>query len=297
MEITIHNSCLSLTVDTHGAQMMSLRSCSGREFLWQGDPAYWKGRAPVLFPFIARLWNSRYTIHGKEYSMNIHGFASASEFAVAEQKSDTLILELTDNAETRKQYPFAFCFRMQYQLVENRVEITWNVENRSGETMPFAVGGHPGFRVGMEPGEKFEDYVLEFSQKCYPDRVGFSPEVLVSGQDEAYPLEENRILPLRHDLFDEDAVILKNTDREVTLRSRVNGTAVTVSFPDLPYLGFWHWPKTDAPYVCIEPWSSLPGRQNVIEELSCKSDLIQLHAGKVYKTSWSIAVSEPSETR
>ncbi len=91
-------------------------------------------------------------------------------------------------------------------------------------------------------------------------------------------------------LFDEDAVILKNMAREITLRSKVSGRGVCVVYPDLAYLGIWHWPKTTAPYVCIEPWSSLPSRQNVIEELTCKSDLIQLPPNKKYETTWSITV-------
>ena len=37
MQITIQNDALALTVDTLGAQMMSLQA-NGIEYLWQGDP-------------------------------------------------------------------------------------------------------------------------------------------------------------------------------------------------------------------------------------------------------------------
>ena len=97
-------------------------------------------------------------------------------------------------------------------------------------------------------------------------------------------------ISLRHDLFDEDAIILKNMAREVSLRSKVSSHSVTVSYPKMPYLGIWHWPHTDAPYVCIEPWSSLPSRQDVVEELSCKSDLVQLESGCVYDNTWTITI-------
>ena len=43
MLITIENSLLSLTVDTLGAQMMNLKR-NGTEYLWQGDPWYWRDR-------------------------------------------------------------------------------------------------------------------------------------------------------------------------------------------------------------------------------------------------------------
>ncbi len=60
------------------------------------------------------------------------------------------------------------------------------------------------------------------------------------------------------------------------------------TYPDMQYLGIWHMPKTDAPYVCIEPWVSLPGRHEIIEEITCKSDMIQLAPNESWNTQWSI---------
>lgn len=291
MLITIQNNLLTLSVDTLGAQMMSICSADGTQYLWQGDAKYWQDRAPVLFPFIARLTNDSYTFHEKPYHMGIHGFAAASEFVPVKQEKDRMVLELHSSEATKAQYPFDFSLRITYALVGNEVAVSYRVSNLSQHTMPFGIGGHPGFRVPVEAGEKFEDYRLEFSQKCRPDRVGFTPSVYLSGHDEPYPLEQGIYLPLRHELFDEDAIILKNMARQVTLRSCVSERAVTVSYPDMPYLGIWHWPKTDAPYVCIEPWTSLPSRQDVVEELSCKSDLIHLASGKVFETTWCIEIS------
>ena len=290
MLITIENSSLSLTVDTLGAQMMSIKR-HGTEYLWQGDSKYWGDRAPILFPFIARLTNNSYTLNGKLYPMTIHGFANASEFAVAEQTEDTLVLELAANEKTLAQYPFDFIFRVIFRLEGDTLKTTYHVENRSDSTMPFGIGGHPGFKVPVGENEKFEDYYLEFSQVCHPDRVGFTPQVYLSGHDEAYPLEEGKRISLSHSLFDEDAIILKNMARKVILRSKASGHAVTVSYPKMPYLGIWHWPHTDAPYVCIEPWSSLPSRQDVVEEFTCKSDLVQLESGKVYDNTWTITLT------
>ena len=290
MLLTVQNNALALTVDTHGAQMMSLRAKDGVEYLWQGDPAYWANRAPVLFPFIGRQTNDSYQYQGKVYPMGRHGFAPASEFAVVEHTDDRLVLELNSTEQTRAQYPFGFSFRITYALEGNAVAVTYQVNNRGEETMPFAVGGHPGFRVPLLPDEAFTDYELIFSTPCRPDRIGFTPTVYVSGQETPCPLEEDVRLGLRHDLFDEDAIILKNMAREVTMRSRVSGRGVRVAYPDMPYVGFWHMPKKDAPYVCIEPWSSLPARQDVVEEITCKSDFIHLPAGKTYATTWTITL-------
>ena len=154
--------------------------------------------------------------------------------------------------------------------------------------MPFGIGGHPGFRVPVGEGERFEDYCLEFSSPCHPDRVGFTPEVYLSGVDTAYPLEDDCRIRLQHALFDDDAIILKNMCREITLKSSKH--FIRVSYPQMAYLGLWHWPKTDAPYVCIEPWSSLPSRQDVVEEFTCKSDMVQLPSGGVYNNTWTITL-------
>ena len=290
MLITINNDQVKMTVDTLGAQMMNLQSVDGTEYLWQGDPAYWADRSPVLFPFIGRLTNNSYRYCGKVYPMGIHGFAAASEFTPVEQAEDRVVLELAATAETKMQYPFEFSLQITYALEESTLFVTYSVKNMDEKILSFGVGGHPGFNVPLLPTERFEDYKLIFTQACQPDRVGFTPAVYLSGVDEAYPLENEKELPLRHDLFDEDAVILKNMAREVTLKSGVSGHGVTVSYPDMPYLGIWHWPKTDAPYVCIEPWTSLPARQDVVEEFSCKSDMIQLAPGKTYDTTWTMTL-------
>lgn len=290
MLITIENGCLSLTVDTLGAQMMNLKR-NGTEYLWQGDSKYWGDRAPILFPFIARLTNNSYTFNGKLYPMTIHGFANASEFTVAEQTGDKLVLELKSSEKTLVHYPIDFVFQVIFQLDGDSLKTTYHVENKSAVTMPFGIGGHPGFKVPVGENEKFEDYCLEFNLPCQPDRVGFTPAVYLSGHDEAYPLEDGKRIHLRHDLFDEDAIILKNMAREVTLKSKASSHSVTVSYPQMPYLGIWHWPHTDAPYVCIEPWSSLPSRQDVVEEFTCKSDLVQLESGKTYDNTWTITLT------
>lgn len=290
MLYTIDNEQLSLTVDTLGAQMMSLRLSDGVEYLWQGKPAYWSDRAPVLFPFIGRLTNNSYSYCGKVFPMKIHGFAGETDFLPEEQNSERLVLKMESSDETKIKYPFDFSLKITYALQGNTVQVSYEVKNLGDKTIPFAIGGHPGFNVPLLSNERFEDYELEFSCVCQPDRVGFTPAVYLSGQDIAYPLEDGKKISLKHELFDEDAVILKNMARGVTLRSKLSGRGVCVSYPYMPYLGIWHMPNTDAPYICIEPWSSLPSRQDVVEELSCKSDLIQLSPDETYKNTWTITV-------
>ena len=102
-------------------------------------------------------------------------------------------------------------------------------------------------------------------------------------------MEEDRLLPLNHSLFDQDAIVLKDMDRQVTLEAP-SGSKITVAFPQMPYLGLWHWPKTDAPYICIEPWSSLPSMQGKTAVFEEQKDLISLAPGKTYTNCWSIQI-------
>lgn len=290
MLYTIDNGCLKLTVDSMGAQIMNLVSRDGTEYIWQGDPNTWKSRSPVLFPFIGRLTDNTYRYKGKVYPLTIHGFAKLHEFAVTEQTIDTLTFELCSNDQTLEQYPFDFVFRVIHKLKENTLSITYSVTNKSNEVMPYAIGGHPGFNVPLTDGETFEDYDLVFGAPCQPSRIGFTETCYVSDHDTPFALEDGVRLSLRHDMFDDDAIVLKHAAREVTLKSRVFGRGVKASYPDMPYIGFWHWPKAETPYVCIEPWSSLPSRQDVVEEFSCKSDMLQLAPGATRDTTWTVTV-------
>lgn len=156
--------------------------------------------------------------------------------------------------------------------------------------MPSAV--IPAFGCPGQRGEEFEDYTLVFSQRCQPDRIGTVAGPLLSGRVERFPLEAGRFLPLRHSLFENRVIILQNMAKEVTLQSQISGCVVTVSYPQMPYLGIWHTPKTDAPFVCIEPWTSLPGRENMIEDFSRKSDLIQLAPGRRFEITCSITITD-----
>ena len=287
MEVTIKNQHLQVTVDTLGAQLMSIRS-KHCEYLWQGDEKYWSDRSPLLFPFIARLDGEVYTYKGIPYRLPIHGFASQMEFT-PQHSGNSVTMVLESSKKTLACYPFPFMLKVTYALEENTLKVIHQVQNTDSQTMYFGLGGHPGFRVPLCDGERFEDYTLTFSTPCFPDRVLFTDRVLLSGQTVPYKLKDGKIIPISHSLFDEDAIILQNTAKQVTLQGSA-GHGVTMDFSDFPYFGLWHMPKTDAPYVCLEPWSSLPGRDGITEELSCRSDLVALAPNKEYTATWSVTV-------
>ena len=237
----------------------------------------------MLFPYVARLTGGEYTYRGNSYSLPIHGFASGAEFA-CEKTEDQLRFTLCDTPETRACYPFPFRFTVAYRLAGNTLTQEYTVENTGEEIMWFGLGAHPGFRVPLEEGLDFTDYCLEFAPDVSPVRIGFTPQCFLSGEDTPYPLEQGR-LPLRHDLFDQDAIVLRDCGSQVTLRSAKGERAVKAEFAGIPFLGIWHQPNMAAPYVCIEPWCSLPSRQDVVEDLETQPTLLSLPAGERYVAS------------
>ncbi len=287
---TIHNEFLTVTAAEQGAELMSIRGADGTEYLWQGDPKYWSDRALNIFPYVARLHEGRYFLDGALHSMAIHGIAPYRSFRLAERTETKMVLELASDEATYAEYPRSFVFRVVYSLDGSKLNVTYEAENRDAKAMYFGLGGHPGFNVPLAAGKSFEDYRLRFCEAAEPLRVGFNADCFVTHEDTPFPLEHGTDLRLRHDLFDDDAIVLRNMAREVTLECDGDAHAVTVTFPQMQYLGLWHWPKTDAPYICIEPWCSLPadaGKVTVFEE---QKDLISLAPGSVYQNRWSIQI-------
>ena len=290
MLYTIKNEAMSVSIDTLGAELQSITGADGTEYLWYGDADYWRGRATNLFPYVGRMTDGTYIYNGKKYPMGPHGFARNMEFS-AQQEGDTCVaFTLTDTAETRECYPFRFAFSVIYALVGAELRITYRVENKGDNIMHFGLGGHPGFRLPLEEGKCFEDYRITFAQPCRPSRALLAPSYMMSGVETLYQLENDTTLHLRHDLFDDDAIILRHFDKTMTLSAGEGSRGVRVHIPQMPCVGIWHTVKKEAPFVCIEPWVSLPSRDGVIEDISQQSDLITLPVGKTYENEWSITL-------
>lgn len=290
MKYEIKNARLCVRISSKGGEFRSIQDADGREYLWQGDEATWIDRGPNLFPYIARLTDKTYTFQGKTWHMDIHGFLPYSEMELVSHEKQKLVMRLNSSPETLEKYPFVFTLEIQWELKDQVLEITYRVFNRDSQTMYFGIGGHPGFHVPWNEDTAFEDYFLDFGESTEPIRVSFTEDCFLDGKDAPFALRENRYLDLRHDLFDQDAIVLREMPRHVVLASKKCKKAIEVKFPNMPYIGFWHWPKAEVPYVCIEPWSSLPSRKGVVEDLETQENLISLPSGESYENQWSIAL-------
>ncbi|MBQ9064110.1 MAG: aldose 1-epimerase family protein [Blautia sp.] len=288
MDYTIQNEHMQVTVETFGAQLKSVKK-DGKEYLWQRDTSYWRDSSPNLFPYIARLYGGEYTFEEKTYAMKIHGFLKYRELTLADSADDSLTFELKADDETLQQYPWKFTLRVIYKLDGDKLSVTTSIVNEDDKIMCFGVGGHPGFNVPMEDGLAFEDYYLELSEADDPVHIGFTETCFRNGCDVPYELDEKKRIPLHHDLFDNDAIVLKNAGHMVKIGSDKGKKALIVRW-DHEYVGFWHKPKTDAPYVCVEPWNSLPARDGIKEDFAKQPDLKSLEPGKTFNIGWSVEI-------
>ncbi|MEG1984488.1 MAG: aldose 1-epimerase family protein [Oscillospiraceae bacterium] len=284
MEHIISNGILQVAVNDLGAELMSVKA-HGIEYLWQRDKKYWKDSSVTIFPYVARLTDGKYKYDGKIYELPIHGFAPESVFELASYTESSMVFRLVSDDGTRECYPFEFEFLLTYRLEKNTLKIIYTVKNLDSKRMFFGTGAHPGFNVPLECGQSFSDWKLVFEPECQAVRIGFSEDCFISGEDEPFELDGGTTLSLSHSLFDDDAIVLKNMSEKVKLCSDKSAHSVEAEYPNMPYLGIWHMPKTDAGYVCIEPWTSLPSRKGIIEDISEQKNLIKLDAGEIFEAA------------
>ena len=248
--------------------MSSIKDKDGVEYLWQGNPEYWSSQAPVLFPIVGAyvMMKLFIVLVVRPHFTGViprHGLVRKKTFTYEPLSENSLAFSITPDAEMLANYPYDFELKIIYTLTGKTIKTSYQVTNRETEkAMPYFIGGHPGFNCPLLADECYEDYYLEFGEECYPDRIGHTEACFLSGENKRYPLEENRRLRLRHELFDEDAIVLQSMADRVTLKTDQGSRKVTLYYPQLPYLGIWHVPKTTATLMyCVEPWTSLPSRR------------------------------------
>ena len=285
MNYTIKNDILNVEISSFGAELQSIKR-NNVEYLWQGDENSWKNRATNIFPYVGRMQEGKYTYKGKTYEMGGHGLARHIDFTIEKSEDQKITFKMISNEETLKSYPFNFEYFITYELKEDTLFVTSKVVNKDNKAMYFGLGGHPGFIIPLDNRLKFEDYYLEFDECAKINNIRVSEKGLITHKEE-YPLKDDKILNLTHNLFDNDALIFENMSKGVTLKTDKDNKSVYVKYEDMTYLGIWHSPKKEVNFVCIEPWTSLPSRDGIIEDIEKRENLIFLEENKQYENKWS----------
>lgn len=286
---SISNNIISIQVANRGAELQSLYHKQHKlEYMWNADPLYWPKKSPVLFPIVGGLKNNTYRYKNKDYKLNRHGFARENDFELTEQTGTSLTFSLKSDEHTRLVYPFNFIFSVKYTLEENKLHISFIVDNNGEENMFFSVGAHPAFAVPLVDGTSYEDYYLKFSELESAGRWPLSNEGLI--EDSSIPFLNNQdVLQLQKDLFYKDAVVFKHLkSNSISILSEKTSHGIAVTFDDFPYMGIWA--AKDANFVCIEPWCGIADNVNVTGNLEDKEGIHTLSPKKEFIRSYTINV-------
>ena len=283
----MENDILKVSVKTKGAELDSIYNKeTALEYMWNGDPAFWAKKSPVLFPVVGTLKNDIYYYDHKEYSLTRHGFAREMDFLLTGQTSASAQFTLQSNEITYARYPFSFRFDVIYSLSDDKLIVNYKIDNTGNDTLYFSVGGHPAFKVPLAGDTAYNDYYLEFNKSENAGRWPISKDGLIESSPVPLLKNANR-LPLSKELFYSDAVVFKNpASDKVSLRSEKIVNGLEFDFPGFPYLGIWAAKNAD--FVCIEPWCGIADSVTSDQQLVSKEGINKLVAKKIFERSWSV---------
>lgn len=283
MIITISNSQLSATIDTLGAELLSLVK-NNKNFIWTVDETYWNKTSPVLFPIVGRLKNDSFTFNGSSYPLPRHGFARNMEFSFDKKSEHQVIFELNETEETKANYPFDFKLLMAYTLMDNELVIEYFVRNQSDEVLPFSIGAHPAFAIEGN----FEEYSLQFNKEDSFETYHLENESF-NGKT-TLVASENNAISLNYALFEKDALVFKQLKSNEVVLKHLDKNILKVNFDHFPYLGIWT--KPNAPFLCLEPWCGLADSIDHNGNLEEKEGINHLPAGEDFLRAIRIEILE-----
>ncbi len=271
----ITNGALTVEISEIGAEIQSVKNAEGKEFIWNGDSAYWTGRAPVMFPICGGLKEDKYLYNGSEYTLPKHGFGKLMEYEVDSNDGSKITFLLKANDETKKGFPFDFELRITYALDDNNINVTYDVKNTGADKMYFSIGSHEAYAIP----EGIENYHIQFDKDVTLNAYILNGNLLK--HEYITVLENDDVFPLNDEYFAVDALVFKKVDFDkATLVSNNGSRKISVEFPGCDY--FLLWKKPEAKYLCLEPWAGIPDSEGSAYELETKEGIIPLDAGKIY---------------
>lgn len=280
---TIESEGYRATVSALGAELQSLTTPDGQELLWHGDPVWWGGRAPLLFPIVGRAPGDQIAVGDHTAPMQQHGFARRSPFTLTDQARDQCTFELHDSEDTRAVYPFAFAFAVTYQLVADRLEVSVVITNHDTAPMPFGFGFHPAF-VWPLPGAANQPHHVRLHNRAEPPMIRLQ-DGLIPPTRHPSPFVEGR-LTLTPEQFQDDAMIFPQGAGDRLSYGVENGPQLHFTFENLPNLALWT--KPGAPYLCIEPWHGMAARTDGDRQIANRPDSVILTPGATRRFAFGV---------
>ena len=280
--VCLENKVLKVQIHPKGAELQRLYHKEYKlEYLWNADATYWPKYSPVLFPIVGALKDNAYLYKESTYKLSRHGFARDMMFEVESAGTDHATFTLKSSAETKANYPFDFILKLHYRLDGSVLEVKYEVINESDETLYFSIGAHPAFAVPFQEGTNYEDYFLEFEKKETAPRWTIKNSLIA--EPRTY-LENESKIPLKKELFYEDAIVLNNLEsNRLSIKSDKTPHGLHFYFEGFPFMGIWA--AKDAPFVCIEPWCGIADSVDHNQQFEKKEGVMALQP----KTNWTKA--------
>ncbi len=257
--VSITSGSLTAQIDPRGAQLSSLKTQDSKtrepsELLWNGDPAVWAGRAPLLFPIVGVLAGGVYRLGSKTYPLSRHGFARDKTFTLRSSSRTSATFGLHADASTFAVYPFQFDLDVRYELCGATLSLTAAIRNLGEADMPASFGYHPGFLWPLPFGQPRGAHYMEFETDEPVAVRRIDTAGLLTAVRHPTPIS-NRRLELTDALFQDDVLIFDRLkSRSVSYGSSL-GPRLRIGFADAAYLGVWT--KPGAGFICIEPWHGI----------------------------------------
>jgi galactose mutarotase-like enzyme len=272
----IASTSLEVEISALGAELAAIRDAAGHDLLWNGDPAFWTGRAPVLFPVIGLLQGGRYRWDGAEFQMPKHGFARRTKFEILPGTPDAVTMRLDATAATRAIYPFEFRLEVTFAVQASSLSVTAAIFNRGDRSMPASFGFHPALRWPLPFGRPRAEHVIRFAQPEPAPVRRIDADGFLTPTAHATPVEGDR-LQLRDDLFVDDALIFDQLRSRSVRYGAEEGPSMEVRFDDFTTLGVWT--KPGAPFICIEPWRGFSDPEGFNGDIREKPGIMEIPAG------------------
>lgn len=217
--------------------------------------------------------------------MNQHGFLRDQEFQVIASDYNFVKLQSASNTRTRAKYPFDYRFQVLYQLVDNRLEICYQIENEDHKTMYYSLGLHPGFNINGT----LDNYQLIFEPRIKEiKRLRVTPAPFIDGSSSLETIE-NGVLPLSYSLLNQGLVIVDTDNLESVILSQLSSVdQIEISLADFPYLAIWSPENQNAPFVCVEPFKGLPDLYGQPRNLQDKLGIQSILSGQTDEIKTSL---------
>ena len=256
--IYLKNKNLKVTINTKGAEVVSvIQLADNQERIYQ-KTGEWKRSAPILFPLIGKV--GLYEVDNIEYEMPNHGFARDLDFTVIEKNEKKVVMYITSSRYTKYIFPYEFKLIVQYEIIKNKLIKRVKIENNDIKEMYFALGEHPSFNISH-----LNNTYIDFHKN--------HKKLIVENDEITSSKMETNILSLN-----------SNKAKETHIANNVNVASLydcgkkIIEVKSYGYDNIAIWSNNQS-FVCIEPWKGMIEIKSGSKNLEEKQNVNKLDSG------------------